>query len=90
MILTQVLPDAVNTFLTPYAHSVVDEINGMKIKNLADVSTALAKKGPADPFVEVRLLEVTRPLVLRRDLAEAAHARIMQTYNITEDAYLHE
>lgn len=90
IILTNVLPDEVNTFLTPYAHGVVDEINGMKITRLADVKTALAKKSADEPFIVVRLLEVNRPLVLRRDLAEAAHPRIMQTYNIREDAYLGE
>ncbi len=90
VILTNVLPDEVNTYLTPYAHGVVDEINGMKITRLADVKTALAKKNGDESFVVVRLLEVNRPLVLRRDLAEAAHPRIMQTYNIREDAYLGE
>ncbi len=90
VILTNVLPDEATTFLTPYAHGVVDEINGMKIKRLADVKHALAKKNGSEPFVIVRLLEVNRPLVLRRDLAETAHTRIMQTYNIREDAYLGE
>ncbi len=90
VILTNVLPDEVNTFLTPYAHNVVDEINGVKITRLADVKDALAKKNGDEPFVVVRLLEVNRPLVLRRDLAEAAHPRIMQTYNIREAAYLGE
>ena len=41
-----------------------------------------------EPFVVIKLLEKGRPLVLKRDLAEAAHPRIMQTYNISEDAYL--
>lgn len=90
VILTNVLPDEVNTFLTPYAHGVVDEINGVKITRLADVRDALAKKNGDEPFVVIRLLEVNRPLVLRRDLAEAAHPRIMRTYNIREDAYLGE
>lgn len=90
VILTSVLPDEVNTFLTPYANGVVDEINGVKITRLSDVKTALAKKNGDEPFIVVKLLEVNRPLVLRRDLAESAHPRIMQKYNITEDAYLGE
>lgn len=90
VILTNVLPDEVNTFLTPYVHGVVDEINGVKITQLSDVKGALAKKDAEEPFVVVKLLEVNRPLVLRRDLAEAAHPRIMQKYNITEDSYLGE
>jgi hypothetical protein len=90
VILTQVLPDEVNTFLTPYVHGVVEEINGVKIGKLADVKAALAKKNGNEPFVVVKLMEVNRPLVLRRDLAEAAHERIMKTYNIPEDAFLGE
>jgi hypothetical protein len=90
VILTQVLPDEVNTFLTPYAHGVVEEINGVKITRLADVKAALAKKNADEPFVVVKLMEVNRPLVLRRDLAEDAHPRIMKTYNIPQDAFLGE
>lgn len=86
VVLTNVLPDEVNTWLTPYAHSIVDEINGVKIKSLKDVQTALAKKDK--PFVEIHLLEKNRPLVLKREHAETAHPRIMQTYNIPADSYL--
>lgn len=88
VILTNVLADEVNTHLTPYAQSVVDEINGVKIRSLKDVRAALAQKDAKDPFVVIRLLEKGRPLVLRRDLAETAHPRIMQIYNIPADAYL--
>lgn len=86
VVLTSVLPDEVNTWITPYAHSIVDEINGVKIRTLKDVETALANK--EKPFIEIRLEDKNRPLVLKRSLTEAAHPRIMQTYNITADSYL--
>jgi hypothetical protein len=54
------------------------------------VKAALAKKIGDEPFVVVKLMEVNRPLVLRRDLAEEAHPRIMKTYNIPQDAFLGE
>ncbi|TLD72623.1 trypsin-like serine protease [Phragmitibacter flavus] len=88
VILTAILPDEVNSYLQGYQHSIVDEINGVKIKALKDVSEAL-KKGD-EKFVVIKLLEKNRPLVLRRDLAEEAHPRIMQTYNISTDRYLGE
>ena len=88
VILTNVLPDEVNTYLTGYQQSIVDEINGVKIKSLKDVKDALAKKDAKEPFVRIKLLEKGRPLVLKRDLADAAHPRIMKTYNISEDSYL--
>jgi hypothetical protein len=49
------------------------------------VAAALKKEGK---FVEIKLLEKNRPLVLRRDLAEQAHPRIMQTYQVSEASYL--
>ncbi len=88
VILTSVLTDEVNTYLAPYAQSLVEEINGVKIKGLKDVQTALATKGDKPDFIVIKLLEKGRPLVLKRDIADAAHPRIMQTYNISEDAYL--
>ncbi len=88
VILTNVLPDEANTYLTSYAHSIVDEINGVKIKALKDVQAALKKDGPKPGFIVIRLLEKGRPLVLKRELADAAHPRIMKTYNIREDSYL--
>lgn len=90
VLLTSILADEVNTYLTPYAQSVVDEINGVKIKNLKDVKSALAKKGERESFIVIKLLEKDRPLVLKRDLADEAHPKIMQTYNISEDSYLGE
>lgn len=88
VILTSILADEVNTHLAPYAHSVVDEINGVKIRHLKDVRDALSREDGDKPFVVIKLLEKGRPLVLRRDLAETAHPRIMQTYSIRDDAYL--
>jgi hypothetical protein len=86
VILTNVLPDEVNSYLQGFQHSIVDEINGVKIKSLKDVADALKKKD--GEFVEINLLEKNRPLVLRRDLADQAHPRIMQTYQVSEDSYL--
>lgn len=86
VILTAILPDEVNSYLAGYQHSIVDEVNGVKIKTLNDVAEALKKKD--GKFVEVKLLEKNRPLVLRRDLADAAHKHIMQNYDVREDSYL--
>ena len=90
VILTTVLTDEVNTYLAPYAHSVVDTVNGVKIRSLKDMRAALTKEDANKDYIVIKLIEKGRPLVLKRELAEAAHPRIMQTYNITEDAYLGE
>jgi hypothetical protein len=60
----------------------------VKIKTLKDVAEALKKKDGDGKFVVIKLLEKNRPLVLKRELAEAAHPHIMQTYQVKEDSYL--
>ncbi|HSI63159.1 MAG TPA: trypsin-like peptidase domain-containing protein [Candidatus Saccharimonadia bacterium] len=88
VILTAILPDEVNSYLQGYQHSIVDEINGVKIKTLKDVAEALKAKEGDGKFTVVKLLEKNRPLVLRRDLAEAAQPIIMQKYGVDKDSYL--
>lgn len=88
VILTAILPDEVNSYLQGYQHSIVDEVNGVKIKTLKDVAEALKKKEGDGRFVVVKLLEKNRPLVLKRDLADAAHPVIMQKYNVREESNL--
>jgi hypothetical protein len=88
VMLTTVLSDEVNTHLAVYAQSVVDEINGVKIRSLQDVAEALKKQDEKKDFVVIHLLEKGRPLVLKRALADEAHPHIMQTYGIPADSYL--
>ncbi len=88
VLLTAILPDEVNSYLQGFQHSIVDEVNGVKIKTLKDVAEALKQKEGDGKFVVIKLLEKNRPLVLKRELADAAHPHIMQTYQVKEDAYL--
>jgi hypothetical protein len=88
VVLTNILPDEVNSYLQGFQHGIVDEVNGVKIKTLRDVADALKKKEGDGRFVVIKLLEKNRPLVLKRDLAEAAHPHIMQTYQVKEDSHL--
>jgi hypothetical protein len=88
VVLTAVLPDQVNSYLAGYQHGIVDEVNGVKIKTLKDLDEAIKKKDGDGKFVVIKLLEKNRPLVLKRELAEKAHAQIMQTYDVPKDSYL--
>jgi S1-C subfamily serine protease len=90
VVLTSILPDQVNSYLAAYRHSVVDEINGDVIKSLADVPRALAKQGLKPGFVEIRLQDVSRSLVLNRDLADQSLPRIMSKYGVSQPQYLGE
>jgi len=88
VILTNILPDEVNSYLQGSQQSIVDEVNGVKIKTLKDVDEALKKKEGDGKFVVIKLLEKNRPLVLKRELADEAHNKIMKTYAVPEESYL--
>lgn len=89
IVLTQVLPDSINTYIKDYASNIVDEINGVKIKTLKDVAAALAKD-PEGEHVVIKLEGEGRPLVLEKKEIAAAQARIKEKYEVRQDAYLGE
>jgi hypothetical protein len=87
VILTNILPDPTNTYLAPYRSSVVDEVNGKKIRRLNDLAAAFAE--PADRFV-VRMIGDGPPLVLDPKEVESARERIKTRYNVLVDQNLEE
>ena len=74
IILSEVLPDPINTYVSEFKNSIVDEINGTQIKTLDDVANEL--KRPTDQYV-IKLLGVGRPIVLERTAVEAARERML-------------
>ena len=87
VIFTNVLPDSINTYTREFTGQIVDEINGMKIKQLKDVAEAL-KKEPAGGFITVKLLGEGRPIVLDAKDAAIAQKRIMEKYNVGDESYI--
>ncbi|MEP6777394.1 MAG: trypsin-like peptidase domain-containing protein [Chthoniobacterales bacterium] len=85
VVLTNILPDPINTYLAPYRASIVDEINGRKITNLDDLAKAFAET--PEKFV-VRMLGDGPPLVLDRKEVEAARERIKTRYNVVAEQNL--
>ena len=49
IVLTNILPDPINTYLGPYRGQIVDEVNGKKIRTLADLAKTFSE--PSDRFV---------------------------------------
>ncbi len=86
VVLTQVLPDAINTHFDGLAGRIVDEINGTKIKKLSDVAEALKKD--VEKFVVIKLLGDGRPIVLEKEKIAEAQNRINRQYNVREDAFI--
>ncbi|MEN3368254.1 MAG: hypothetical protein V7609_397 [Verrucomicrobiota bacterium] len=87
IILTNILPDPSNTYLAAYRASIVDEVNGKKIRKLNDLATAFAEK--TDRFV-VRMIGDGPPLVLDPKEVESARERINKRYNVVVEQNLEE
>src|SRR6184192_177592 len=87
IVLTNILPDPINTYLAPYRGGIVDSINGKKIHTLDELSQTLAE--PADRFV-IDLIGDGPPLVLDPKQIEAARERIRQRYNVVREQNLQE
>ena len=87
IVLSAILPDPVNTYLRDFVNSIVDEINGIKIKTMKDVAQALDT--PADIYV-IRMLGKGKPIVIEYDQIEASRQRIKDRYGVTTERYLRE
>lgn len=79
VVLSRTLADPVNKDCDGLHPGVVDEINGKKIRSLADVAAAF--DAPAT-FDVIRLEGNGAPLVLRREEVLKANPRIMERYGV--------
>jgi S1-C subfamily serine protease len=80
IVLNRVLPDETNTYLSDIHDRVIDSINDIKIRRLADVVEAFKK--PAGGFHVIHFDGSSLPLVLRASSIEEANRRIKEKYNI--------
>jgi S1-C subfamily serine protease len=87
IVLTNILPDPINTYLTPYRGGIVDDINGKKIRTLDELAKAFAES--PDRLV-IRMIGDGPPLVLDRKQVETARERIMTRYNVLKEQNLEE
>ncbi len=87
VVLTNILPDPINTYLAPYRGAIVDEVNGQKIRKLEDLAKALSET--PDRFV-IKMIGDGPPLVLDPKQIEAARERIKARYNVTAEQNLDE
>lgn len=85
IVLSSILPDSINTYLSEFREGIVDQVNDQPIKTLQDLADAFAKK---PEFYVIKFLGVNRPLVLERAAVEAARERIAKRYNVTAEQYL--
>ena len=87
IVLTNILPDPTNTYLTSYRASIVDKVNGKKIGTLRYLAEAFAET--PDRFV-IKMVGEGPPLVLERSQVESARERIRSRYNVIQEQNLDE
>ena len=87
IVLSNILPDPSNTYLSPYRGAIVDEVNGKKIRTLDELAKAFAE-GPER--LVIRMIGDGPPLVLDRNKVEAARERIKTRYNVAKEQNLQE
>jgi hypothetical protein len=87
VVLSSLLPDPINTYLSEFKDGIVEEINDRKIRTLRDVAEAFAQK---TDFYVIKFLGTGRPLVLERTAVEAAANRIKSRYNVLSEQNLEE
>jgi S1-C subfamily serine protease len=87
IVLANILPDPINSYLAPYRGAIVDEINGKKIRTLDELAKAFAE---APERLVIRMIGDGPPLVLDRNKIESARERIKTRYNVAKEQNLEE
>lgn len=82
VVLSDILPDPINAYLSSFHYAIVDRVNGMKIRYLNNLIDALAK--PTD-FDIIEMIGTARPIVLNRKEVQAARPRILARYKVPKD-----
>ncbi len=85
VVISKVFPDPTTSYLGGFAETIVDCVNGEKIRTLAELHVAFSK--PAEFYV-IKLVGDPQPLVLEAKAAKEARERILSQYGISGEAYL--
>jgi S1-C subfamily serine protease len=82
IVLSDVLPDPVNTYLADFAGLIVDKVNGRKIKTMRELVEAL--DGPEET-VAIESAGRERPVVLEKSKVNEARQRILTNYGVVRE-----
>jgi S1-C subfamily serine protease len=85
VVISKVLPDPIDTYQDRFVDTIVDTINGTKIKTLEDLAAAFDR--PEDFYV-IRVVGDPQPLVLDAKAVAKARLRILERYRIPLERYL--
>lgn len=85
VVISKILPDPVNSYLENFLYTIVEQVNGTRIRTLEDLAAALQK--PAEFYV-IRVVGDPQPLVLEAQAVEQARERIARQYGVTQESHL--
>lgn len=91
VVLTEILPDAINADVAALEDLIVDEVNDTKIRSLQQLYDALYKPmstGKLPEFTVIKCVGAPRPIILQSDRILEAHQRIRQQYGVSNDYFL--
>jgi len=86
VILSRVLPDRSNTYISETHDKMVTDINGIAINELRDVIRAF--EHPVNGYHVINVKGNSKPLVLKASETAEADSRIMKNYSIEKLIYL--
>ena len=87
VVLTRVESDRLTSFITGFNGTVVDEINGNRVKDLRHAHELLYAADQPE-FITIKCNGVARPIVIPSTEVESANKRIMQQNGIFRSHYL--
>jgi len=88
VVLIRRLPHAVNTYADTFVNGIVTEVNGTRIKTLADVKAAAAN--PVRGFHVVNFAGMDESLVVDAEAVKKADRSILRDYGIPSREYFEE
>ena len=87
VVLTRVESDRLTSFITGFNGTVVDEINGQRVRNLSHAHELLYAKDQPE-FITIKCNGFPRPIVIPSAEVESANKRIMKQNGIFRSHYL--
>jgi len=86
--LAAILPHRVNAHAGDFEHQILQQVNGLDIRTLADLPRALAH--PVDGYHILTFEAMPMPLILEAETLPEANAEIQQRYGITQSFAIHD
>ena len=86
VVMSEMLPDEVNSYSKRYLNSVVETVNGVAINTLADLKEAFENNEEA--FCEIKFMFSPTPLIIDNEKAFVRAPEIMKKYNVPAKASL--